>query len=73
MRKLHQLILKHVRDHRGSEVDGEIRIAGVDEQHVLEATKWLVTNGYLKGAFPPNPNSPWRSGYEWGFVSTFQT
>ena len=69
MKRLHQLILKHVQDLRGSDVDGEIRIAGYEEQDVLEATKWLVTRGYLKGAFPPNANSPWRSGYQWGYVS----
>jgi hypothetical protein len=68
MNTLQRLILQHVRAQPESTVNGQIEIQGFEEQDVLEATSWLVANGHLTGAFPTNPNSPWRRGYEWGYV-----
>jgi hypothetical protein len=68
MNTLQNLILEYVRAQPDATANGQIEIQGFEEQDVLAATSSLVDYGYLKGAFPTNPNSPWRAGYEWGYV-----
>lgn len=61
---LHQRLLEFVRN--AGQAEGLIAFEDVANEDCLAAARDLVVAGYLRGAFPPNPNM--RDGIDWGYV-----